>query len=155
MKKLTPLFFAFAMLSISCQPQEKNENSKISFIASDEFKKANLPFSEAVQVDNIMFLSGQVGSSIEDPMILVDGGIKNEARQALENIKRVLESNGSSMENVVKCTVMLADISEWGEFNSEYVKFFPSNKPARSAFATNGLALGARVEIECIAVVRK
>lgn len=152
MKKLAHLFFAVALLSISCQPKKTNE---ITFITSAEFKKANLPFSEMVIVGNTIYLSGQVGSSMEAPMVLVSGGIKNEARQALENIKHLLESNGSSMENVVKCTVMLADINEWGDFNSEYVKFFPGNKPARSAFATNGLALGARVEIECIAVVKK
>jgi len=144
------LFVAFSLLA--CQ---QKQNSEVVFIASDEFKKSNLPFSEVVVVGNMMYLSGQIGSSPDDPMNLVEGGMKNEARQALENIKQVLESNGSSMDNVVKCTVMLADISEWGDFNSEYVKFFPGDKPARSAFATNGLALGARVEIECIAVVNR
>lgn len=151
MKNLMLLFIVALSLFYSCQPKEKEE---ISFVASEEFKKSNLPFSELVIVGNVMYLSGQVGSSPEDPMTLVSGGMKAEARQALENIKRVLEDNGSSMENVVKCTVMLADISEWGDFNAEYVKFFPGNKPARSAFGTNGLALGARLEIECIAILK-
>ena len=151
MKKLMLLFIVALPLFYSCQPKEKED---ISFVASEEFKKSNLPFSELVIVGNMMYLSGQIGSSPEDPMTLVSGGMRGEARQALENIKRVLEDNGSSMENVVKCTVMLADISEWGDFNAEYVKFFPGNKPARSAFGTNGLALGARLEIECIAVLK-
>lgn len=143
---VAPLFF------ICCQ-QKKTE--PVSFIVSDALEKSNLPFSEVVTVGNTMYLSGQIGSSPDDPMTLVQGGIKNEARQALENIKNVLEENGSSMENVVKCTVMLTDIKEWADFNTEYVKYFPHKKPARSAFATNGLAMGARVEIECIAVIKK
>lgn len=146
------LFFIVPSFLLCCQ-QRKTED--ISFIASDEFNKLNLPFSEVVIAGNMMYLSGQVGSTPDNPMTLVQGGVKNEARQALENIKSVLERNGSSLENVVKCTVMLADISEWGDFNTEYVKYFPGKKPARSAFATNGLALGARVEIECIAVLKK
>ncbi len=145
------LLFQTAYL-IACQPPPDH---KITFVATEEFKKANLPFSEMVIVGNMMYLSGQIGSSKEDPMKLVEGGIAAESKQALENIKAVLERNGSSLENVVKCTVMLADISEWGQFNSEYVKFFPGDKPARSAFGTNGLALNARVEIECIAVIKK
>ncbi|MGE0590070.1 MAG: RidA family protein [Cyclobacteriaceae bacterium] len=142
----------FTVVLSACTP---SDSTKVSYNASEEFKKAGLPFSEVVIVGNMMYLSGQVGSSADNPMKLVDGGIKEEAKQALENIKQVLEKNGSSMENIVKCTVMLADISEWGEFNKEYIKYFPGDKPARSAFATNGLALNARVEIECIAVLKK
>ena len=114
----------------------------------------NLPFSEAVIVGNTIYLSGQIGN-IPGQLSVVEGGIKNEAKQAMENIKTVLENNGSSMENVIKCTAMLADINEWASFNEEYVKYFPGDKPARSAFATNGLALNARVEIECIAIIKK
>lgn len=142
----------FVIILSACTPPE---SAKVSYIASEEFKKAGLPFSEVVIVGNMMYLSGQVGSSADNPMKLVEGGIREEAKQALDNIKQVLEKNGSSMENVVKCTVMLADINEWGEFNKEYVKYFPGDKPARSAFATNGLALNARVEIECVAVLKK
>ncbi len=71
----------------------------------------------------------------------------------MEQIKALLEANGSSMNNVVKCTVMLADIGEWAQMNAVYVTFFPDNKPARSAFGTSGLAIGARVEIECVGAV--
>jgi len=74
-----------------------------------------------------------------------------ETRQALENIKRVLAANGSSMDDVVKCTAMLADIKEWAAMNEVYVTYFPHHLPARSAFATNGLVLGGRIELECMA----
>jgi 2-iminobutanoate/2-iminopropanoate deaminase len=70
----------------------------------------------------------------------------------MENIKDVLTRVGSSMDRVVKCTVFMADMAEWPRMNEVYATYFPRHKPARSAFGTNGLALGARVEIECIAV---
>jgi len=148
--KLAP-FILFGFLLLSCQTKQSDE---IRFIASAEFRKANLPFSEMVMVGNVMYLSGQVGSVPEDPMTLAAGGIKGEAKQMFENIKILLEQNGSSMDQVVKCTVMLADISEWQDFNSVYIQYFPNDKPARSAFGTSGLALGARVEMECIAVIK-
>ena len=84
---------------------------------------------------------------------LISGGIGPETKQTMENISNVLEKYGSSMDKVVKCLCMLADISEWGDMSKAYVKFFPDHKPARSAFAGTGLALGARVEIECWATV--
>jgi len=110
-----------------------------------------LPFSEAVRVGDFLFLSGQVG--LDESGKLVAGGIAPETRRTMENIRSVLERHGSSLDRVVKVTVMLADIDEWGAMNAEYVKFFPGHLPARSAFGTSGLALGARVEIEAVAVV--
>jgi reactive intermediate/imine deaminase len=109
-----------------------------------------LPFSEAVQVGNLLFLSGQLGLDADGK--LVPGGIGPETRRTLENIRAVLERHGSSLDRIVKVTVMLADIKEWGEMNVEYTKVFTGNLPARSAFGTTGLALGARVEIECVAL---
>jgi reactive intermediate/imine deaminase len=108
-----------------------------------------LPFSEAVQVGNLLYLSGQLGLGADGK--LVRGGIGPETRQAMENVRAVLERHGSSLDRIVKVTVMLAGMNEWGAMNSEYVKVFPTHLPARSAFGTNGLALGARVEIECLA----
>jgi len=117
--------------------------------------RSQLPFSEAVRVGNMLYLSGQIGtrsmtgdvSKIER----VPGGIKAETRQTMENIRAVLERHGSSLDRVVKCMVMLADMSEWGEMNSVYVTYFSKNLPARSALGASGLAMGARVEIECLA----
>ena len=109
------------------------------------------PFSPAVRANGFIFLAGQLGTDSAGK--LAAGGIRPETRQALENIRGVLQRSGSSFERVVKCTVFLADMSEWGVMNEVYITFFPAGKlPARSAMGANGLALGGRVEIECIAV---
>jgi enamine deaminase RidA (YjgF/YER057c/UK114 family) len=81
----------------------------------------------------------------------VGGGIREETRQTLENIRAVLEQNGSSLDRVVKCTVFLADMGEWAEMNEAYLEVFTGALPARSALGTSGLALGARIEMECMA----
>ena len=112
------------------------------------------PFSSAVRVGNLLFLSGQIGSRVENGAPkLVPGGIEPEARQALDNIKAIVEKAGSSMDRVVKCSVMLADMAEWPKLNEIYATYFPGSKPARSAWGATGLALGARVEVECTAVI--
>jgi 2-iminobutanoate/2-iminopropanoate deaminase len=111
----------------------------------------SVPFSEGTAVGGLVFLSGQLGN-VPGTLTLVEGGIRAEARQALNNIVVVLEGQGLGLENLVRCTVMLADIAEWAEFNSVYAEFFADvPMPARSAFGCGGLALGARVEIECTA----
>jgi len=111
------------------------------------------PFSPAVRVGNLILLAGQIGTSGADATgALVPGGIEAETRQTLENIKTALAAVGSSMDKVVKCTVMMADMAEWDRMNAVYRTYFaPGRLPARSAFGANGLALGARVEIECLA----
>lgn len=111
-----------------------------------------LPFSPARWAGDLLFVSGQVGN-VSDEMRLVEGGIRAETRQALEHIRTVLADHGASMDDVVKCTVMLDDIAEWGAMNEVYVEAFSAPFPARSALGADGLALGARVEIECIAHV--
>lgn len=113
--------------------------------------KTSLPFSAAVRVGNMLYLSGQMGTN--DKTQIVPGGIEAETRQTLANMKAILERHGSSLAHVVKCTVMMADMSEWPAMNSVYVQHFPLHLPARSAFGASALALGGRVEIECIATV--
>ena len=130
------------------------EADEIEFLNSGKVLPTKLPFSEAVRAGNTLYLSGQIGI-VPGSMKLAPGGIKEEARQALENIKTSLEAHGYSMSNVVQCTVMLADIAEWGAFNEVYKSFFSKPYPARSAFGASGLAFGARVEVECIAAVDK
>lgn len=130
------------------------ETPSIEFLNSGKVLPTTLPFSEAVRVGNMLYLSGQIGI-VPGTMKLAPGGIKDEAKQTMENINTSLEAHGYSMSNVVKCTVMLADISEWGVFNDVYRTFFSKPYPARSALGANGLALGARVEVECIATVEK
>lgn len=113
------------------------------------------PFSSAVRAGDLLFLSGQIGSEVVDGTPkLVAGGIEAETKQAFENIKGVLAKAGSSMDRVVKCSVMMADMAEWPRMNTIYATYFPGKKPARSAWGANGLALGARVEIECTALVK-
>jgi 2-iminobutanoate/2-iminopropanoate deaminase len=113
-----------------------------------------LPFSSAVRVGNMLYLSGQVGA-LPGTRQLAAGGVAAETRQAMENIKQVLEYAGSSLDQVVKCTVFLLNISDYAAMNEVYASFFESDPPARSTLAASGLALGAQVEIECIALVGK
>jgi reactive intermediate/imine deaminase len=115
--------------------------------------KTSLPFSAAVRVGNMLYLSGQMGTNDKGNQ-LVPGGIEAETRRTLANMKVILERHGSSLDRVVKCTVMMADMSEWPAMNAVYVQHFPLHLPARSAFGASGLALGGRVEIECIATVK-
>lgn len=123
---------------------------KIEYLNSGKILPATLPFSEAVRVGDTLYLSGMIGVT-PGTMKVVPGGIGAEARQALQNVRTTLETHGYGMRDVVRCTVMLADIGEWAAFNEVYATFFAAPFPARSAFGTSGLALGARVELECIA----
>jgi 2-iminobutanoate/2-iminopropanoate deaminase len=109
------------------------------------------PFTPAVQVGDMIYLAGQIGTSASAQGGVVAGGIQAETRQTMDNIKEVLEKSGSSMDHVVKCTVFMADMKEWDAMNEVYTTYFPNNKPARSALGSTGLALNARVEIECLA----
>lgn len=112
------------------------------------------PFSPAVRVGNLIILSGQIGTADASARgsTLVPGGIEAETRQTMENIRTTLLAVGSSMDKVIKCTVMMADMAEWERMNAVYRTYFTAGRfPARSALGANGLALGARVEIECIA----
>lgn len=112
---------------------------------------AGMPFSEAVRLGDTVYLSGQLGIAPGTSEV-VAGGIEAESTQVMENIKRTVEAHGMAMTDLVKCTVMLADMSEWGAFNEVYKSYFEEGKfPARSAFGAAGLALGGKVEVECIA----
>src|SRR5258708_3021706 len=114
----------------------------------------NRPFSEAVRVGNLLYLSGFTGR-IPGTNTVVPGGIQAETRQVMENIGGALERYGSDFGHVVKCTVMLLDMKEWAAMNEVYRTYFPQDRmPARSAFGANGLAFGARVEIECLATMK-
>ena len=116
---------------------------------------ARLPvFSSAVRSGDFIFLSGALGAlpGVSPPR-LVEGGIGAETRQTMDNIIAVLDAAGATLEDLVKCTVFLADIDDYAAMNAVYVEYFPSDPPARSAVAGSGLALGALVEIECIAAV--
>lgn len=146
MRRLLPLLLLLPVGALRAQDRPP----EVKYIVP-QGAAATLPFSPAVRVGHMLYLSGQLGTDSTNR--LVPGGIEAETRQTLTNIKRLLEANGSSMDRVVKCLVMLADIGEWARMNTVYVTFFPTHRPARSAFGATGLALGARAEIECIATV--
>lgn len=141
------LVFAFGLLvSLACAG-----HAELEFLSSQETQALGLPFSDAVRAGDLLFVSGQIGNR-PGSLEVVPGGIRNQAHQALENIRAILERNGSGLDRVAKCTVFLADIAEWAAFNEVYVSFFSAHPPARSALAASGLAAGARVEVECIAL---
>ena len=127
-----------------------SENTEVEFFSMPGTE--DMPFSSAVRTGNLLFLSGAIGVVPGEGLKLAEGGIQGETRQTMDNIKRVLETFGGSMDRVVKCTVFLADMAEWGAMNEVYRTYF-ENPPARSALGASGLALDARVEIECIAAL--
>ena len=129
----------------------QNSQNEIQYVNSDETKEKGYPFSDATVVNGIIYLSGAIGT-LPDGSV-VSGGIVAETRQTMINIKNRLEKMGGSMDDIFKCSCMLADIKDWPLMSQEYKKFFnPDKLPARSAFAGSGLALGAKLEIECMAI---
>jgi 2-iminobutanoate/2-iminopropanoate deaminase len=149
MKNLLAALFIVGCLTVT-SPLHAGQEESIEFLNSGKVLPTDLPFSEAVRVGDTLYLSGHIGNLPGTPR-LAPGGIEEETRQTMHNIRISLEAHGYSMANVVKCTVFLADMSEWRAFNEVYKSFFSGNYPARSALGVNGLALGARVEVECIA----
>ena len=148
MKKIILLLF---IITTSCI-YNNDARTQIDYYNSENTKKLDFPFSDATIVNNVIYVAGQVGN-IPGTNEIVLGGIKEETKQTMKNIESVLLKIGSSMDKVFKCTCMLSDISEWSQMSEEYIKFFKDNKrPSRSAFAGTGLALGAKVEIECWAI---
>lgn len=125
----------------------------ITFLRSGAVLPSGLPFSDGVRVGGLVILSGQIGV-VPGSLKLVEGGIVAEARQTFENIRLTLAAHGMTLRDVVRVQVMLADMAEWPRFNEIYREFFSEPWPARSAFGANGLALGARVEVEAFAAAR-
>ena len=144
------IIFMMFISSVSA-PLSADEVPSAEYLNSGEVFPAGIPLSEAVRVGDTLYLSGQVGI-VPGTMNLAPGGLEGETRQTMENIKTTLEAHGYSMDDLVKCLVMLADVSQWATFNDVYKTYFDEPYPARSAFGANGLAIGAQVEIECTAV---
>ena len=136
---------SFALGSFTARAQRSGPEVEYAAV------QGGLPFSHYVRVDNMLYLSGQLGNMPGGG--LAEGGVQAETQQTLENIRNVLERAGSSMNNVVKCSVFMEDMNQWPVMNEAYVTFFPEHLPARSAFGSTGLALGAALEIECLATV--
>jgi reactive intermediate/imine deaminase len=129
-----------------------DERPAREIVALSGLLPAGVPFTPAVRSGGLIFLSGQIGIR-PGTFELVDGGIEAETRQTMDNIGLILEAAGAGFEDIVKCTVFLADIDDWTAFNEVYSEYFLGDLPARSAFATSGLVLGAATELDCIAAV--
>lgn len=130
-----------------------NDKTDIEVLRSDAVLPKGLPFPDGVRVGNFVMMSGQLGVR-PGTLELVPGGIEGETRQTFENLRRTLAAHGMTLADIVRVQVMLADMAEWQRFNAVYLEFFPDAAPARSAFGSTGLALGARVEVEVFAVRR-
>ena len=129
----------------------RKENEMRKIIHTDQAPKAVGPYSQAIRTDALLFTSGQIAL---DPASgkLVEGGIEDQTRQVMANLKAVLEAAGSDFSRVVKATVFLADINDFAAFNAVYAQYFQAEPPARSAFQVAALPLGAQVEIEMVAL---
>ena len=125
-------------------------HNNVEYFVSETSKELNFPFSDAAIVGNIIYVSGQIGSK-PGTREVVEGGISAETTQTLNNIKMILNDLGSNSDKIFKCLCMLEDINDYNEMNKAYTTFFNSrnNLPSRSTFAGSGLALGAKIEIEC------
>jgi len=146
--------FHYAVLSILMSgvmaTSYAQESTAIIFHKSHEPKKQNAPFSDVVQAGNMYFLAGQIGMN-HTTRTLVEGGVQAETEQAIKNIQAVLAEHGMTLDNVVKCTVILADIEDFAAFNEIYTQFF-TKKPARTTFAAKGIAANGSIEIDVVAV---
>ena len=137
---------AALLLLTACAAADAQPRSEV-----EHFRRpgSSAPFSPAVRVGDTLYLSGMIGAR---PDGTLPEGIEAQARQTMDNVRTSLALAGRSLDNVVKCTVMLENMADWAAFNRVYVTYFrPERLPARSAFGADGLALGALVEVECIA----
>ena len=132
--------------------ERENPRTKCKVISTKKAPAAIGPYSQAIQVGNLVYTSGQIPI---DPAtgVFAEGGIKEQTRQSLTNVKAILEEVGLTMSNVVKTTVFMADMNDFADMNSIYAEFFSEPYPARSAVAVKTLPKGALVEIEVIAEV--
>lgn len=128
-----------------------SEGKKI--VSTDKAPKAIGPYSQAIHIESLVFTAGQIGL---DPVSgeLVEGGVEAQTRQALQNLKAILEASDSGLNFVVKATVFLQDMNDYAKMNAVYGEFFSKNPPARSAVAVAALPKGALVEIEVVAMLQ-
>lgn len=121
-------------------------------ISTSKAPSAIGPYSQAVKVGNMLFISGQIPIDPKSGNI-IDGDIKEQTKRVLENIKGILESIGANLSNVVKTTVFMVDLSEFSDMNEVYKEYFSENPPARSTIQVSALPRNVRIEIEAIAIL--
>jgi reactive intermediate/imine deaminase len=145
--KRTTILAAFATITALCGASQAQAQPQFAPMTP------RLPFSPAVRVADVLYLSGQIGNDANNRL---PAGIEAQGRQAMDNVAAVLKANGRTMNDVFKCTVYLADMSQWAAFNKVYLTYFdPKRLPTRSALGVNGLVAGALLEIECWAYAGK
>ena len=151
MKKALLIIVIFTLIiSFAFNMGEQHEKS-VRKVITLENTLAKRPYSPAIEVNNTLYVSGQIAVD-QSTNKLIEGGIETQTRQVLKNLKSVIEKGGYKLENVVKCTVLLSDISFYTTVNQIYMEFFPVDPPARMAFAVKDLPMGALIEIDAIAV---
>ena len=139
------LFIVLFIGLLSCDNINQNKTTYHSH------KLDSVPYSEAVQVGDMLYISGQIANLEDDYNKIVDGGIRPQVNQTMKNIKTILDKHNATMDDIVKCICILADGDDWGVMSEEYVKYFKKHKPARTTFGGAELGDGILVEIECIA----
>ncbi|HKU91885.1 MAG TPA: RidA family protein [Sphingomicrobium sp.] len=147
------LAIALGVLATMTSPADGAPRPAVQHYGNPTLNGQPLPFSEAVRVGDVLYLSGQLGRGPDGKL---PEGIEAQTKQTLDNIGATLKLAGLTHADIFHCTAMLADMKLWPDFNKAYVGYFPEGKrPARSAFGTSGLALGALVELECQAYAGK
>lgn len=151
MKKTLLILMVLSLAAVySCSSANKDKMT-LKKVITLENTPAKRPYSPAVETGNLLFVSGQIAVD-QATGKLIEGGIEEQTRKALGNLKNIIEKSGYKMENVVKCTVLLQDIAFYAPMNQVYMEFFPSDPPARMAYAVKDLPLGGLIEIDAIAV---
>ena len=151
MKRVTAI--ATAMLVVTSSAEAAPARPAVEHFGRPAVNGQPLPFSDAVRVGDVLYLSGQLGMTADGKL---PDGIEAQTRQALENVGAVLKRAGVGYGEVFHCTAMLSDMKNWPAFNTVYVTYFPAGKlPARSAFGASGLARGGMIELECQAYAGK
>jgi 2-iminobutanoate/2-iminopropanoate deaminase len=150
--KKTFVILIITGLFASCVSKTGDKPEKVQRrVITLESTPAKRPYSPAIEAGRTLFVSGQIAVD-QATGKLIEGGIELQTRQALTNLKNVVEKAGYSMKNVVRCTVLLQDISFYTPVNQIYMEFFPKDPPARMAFAVKDLPMGAMIEIDATAV---
>ena len=140
--------YLFIVLLVGFWSCQSSNQDKVTY---HQHKLNSVPYSESVQVGNILYISGQIANIDDNYDKIVDGGIRAQVHQTMKNIEKILKKHNSSMDDIFKCTCILANGDDWGAMSEEYVKYFKKHKPARTTFGGAELGENILVEIECIA----
>ncbi|MES2002249.1 MAG: RidA family protein [Pseudomonadota bacterium] len=138
-----------AALAMAASTGAGSATPAVEYFPAPALQGRPAPFSSAVRVGHVLYLSGQIGLAPDGKL---PATFEGQAKQTMDNVGAALKARGLGWDDVFKCTVMIADMKNWPAFNAVYVPYFkPGKLPARSALGANGLALGAQLELECLA----